>query len=655
MAGISKKQRNQIYQKIKSLGNIWGYRQQDNVFPKIDAVEFLDRIWSLRLMASSDPRFKNAAEDARQHLINNDDWDDDYTFLDRFKLLDCSEEEFSRFIDTVVSLDVRIDDYEAMKYVSAIEDLLPDGYSFQEYVDDFGRSQHRLVAEKAHNEYEYPIGLQENKIKFFVDQEPNVYPSFFLSSDNWDDYGFKTSFKLYYKEGKFACNSLGIIKIFKEDEDTTIKVIPDNFTTLPDSFCSLMQTRSGYTALKRLRPNDYKSILFALRDAAYFSEISERFETMNCFRSSLLRNIDTDTILHGIKREIERGDQNDNWDFQFSSDLPYTSVPVSIKFNFGDLGYELNFNRIKALIGPNGAGKTSILKSLVDKLIRGKGGFYPSPPVFNKIITISFSIFDTFINLRGRSILNYTYCGLHNTEDSVMSVIDREKRLKVALKWINNSTTQQTGFLLRKFTSALSIFFPQEWIDSIYTDDGLDIKKVVEDSKRMSSGESMILNLVASLYASIRKNSLIVFDELEVHLHPRAIRQMMSLLFRITQQFDSACILATHSSIVVQELLADNVTIVEKVPSQNEDGSIIWSCETRQLNRESLAENLSAVSNEIFGEADIQPNYKKFIRECADAADSFDKLLNEVTSDGLPPSLPLYLTAREAFETAHKK
>lgn len=637
------------------MGSIWGYRPQEKYEPRIDAVEFLSRIWSLREMSSSDPRFINAAEDARQHLINNNDWDDDYTFLDRFRLLDCSDDEFINFVNTVISKDVRYDEKEIENYVSSIEKILPNGYSFNESVDDDGDKLFVLTATEARNEYEYPIGLAKNTIKFFVDQDPNNFPSFYLSSDNWDDYGYKTTFRLYYQVGKFESHSIGAIKIFKEGEHKTISCIPDSFTTLPDSFCSLLQSRNGYRDLKRLRPNDYKSILFALRDAAYYPEISERFETMSCFRSSLLRDIDCDAILTGIKRELERGTDNNDWSFVFSSQIPYTTSPVNIDFQFGDLCDEDNFNRIKASIGPNGAGKTSILKSLVNQLIREKDGFSPSPPVFNKVIAISFSVFDSFINLRGKSILNYTYCGLHNSENSIMSVEDREKRLQTALAWINKSTTVSSGSLFQRFTSALTIFFPKEWIDSIFIGDDLNIRKIIEDSRKMSSGESMILNLIASLYANIRKNSLIVFDELEVHLHPRAIRQMMSLLFRITKQFDSACILATHSSIVVQELLADNVTVVEKVASQNDEGVILWDCETRQLNRESLGENLSAVSNEIFGEADIQPNYRRFICELARNTDSLDNLLNEITSDGLPPSLSLYLTAREAYDTAHKK
>ncbi len=79
---ITREQRLEIYKAINALGNIWG--QTGN----LNSVQFLNRIWDLRLMSSSDPRFKTAAEDAKKHLIDNDDWDDDYVFLDRFKLLD---------------------------------------------------------------------------------------------------------------------------------------------------------------------------------------------------------------------------------------------------------------------------------------------------------------------------------------------------------------------------------------------------------------------------------------------------------------------------------------------------------------------------------------------------------------------------------------
>lgn len=655
MPELSKEKRLEIYRTIKAIGDIWGYSQQDKWNGNINQVEFLERIWDLRLMSSSDPRFRNAAEDARQHLINNEDWDDDYTFLDRFRLIEGQEEDFIKFINAVISPDVRRDKQEIEKYINAIEKVLPKGYNFHEVIDDNGNNKIELSTAKKHDEYEYPVNLPHNTIKFYVNRKPDIYPAFCLSSDKWDDFGYKTTFSLSYMPDGDSKHSLGIIKIFKEGVLTTVECIPDVFTTLPDSFCSLMQSKDSYRNLKRLRPNDYFSILFGIRDSAYYPEIRDRFEAISCFKSSLLRDYESSDILSNIKRKLERGENIDNWDFTFESELPYSAIPITIDFNFGNLCDEDNFHRVMALIGPNGAGKTSILKSLVDKLIRGEGKFEPTAPVFNKIIAISFSIFDTFINLRGKSVLNYTYCGLHNKENTIMTESDRESRLKISLDIISKSYAVSTGNILSRFCSALKIFYSKEWVDEIYTDDGLLIDKIVEKSKKMSSGESMILNLIASLYANIRKNSLIVFDELEVHLHPRAIRQMMSLLFKITREFESACILATHSAIVVQELLADNVTIIEKVSGLSEEGIPFYEGQTRCLNRESLAENLSSVSNEIFGENSLQPHYISFIRNCAESASSFDELLNNVTSVGLPPSLPLYLAARDIFENFRTK
>lgn len=196
--------------------------------------------------------------------------------------------------------------------------------------------------------------------------------------------------------------------------------------------------------------------------------------------------------------------------------------------------------------------------------------------------------------------------------------------------------------LIKRFCNGLEVVFPKDWVDSVWTDVGLAINTILEKSRTMSTGEAMILNLVASLYANIRQNSLIVFDEMEVHLHPKAIRQMMSLLFKITKEFNSACILATHSSIVVQELLADNVIIIDKL----QDGTP----ELRILNHESLAENLSVISDEIFGEASISPHYKTFIRTKAQESDTLEALLQQLSSRNLPPSLALYMQARYEFE-----
>lgn len=635
-----------------ALGCIWGkagdqYRHQ--LPNSINKVHFLDRIWELRLMSSTDPRYRTASEDAYKHLEANDDWEDDYTFLERFDLLNCKEEEYVKFLETVISPDVRLDKDEAKKYRDEIERLLPKGYHFSESIRDDGETEWKLSMANQKDRMEYPQGVPPNTIPFFVDVTPESYPSFQIVTDFWDDFGFKTRSKLYYFDSSDKYHNLGYVKIMKNGKENTLAELPGRFTTLADDFCSLGQSRQYYLQLRKLLPDRFESVLFAIRDAAWYPDIEQEFRGTLAFRQSLMREDATSGILSTVKREILRGKHSDSWSFAFKTKLPYSDEMLDINFELGNLIEESNRSRIQALIGPNGAGKTSILKSLVKGLIRQEEGFSPSRPVFSNIIAISFSIFDTFFNLHSKPAIRYTYCGLHDRENTIMSENDRKDRLKESLRLLNGETMHRTDDRNRfqRFLNALKIVFSEAWVEEIYDDSGLKTNMILDASSRMSSGESMILNLVASLYAHIRPNSLIVFDEMEVHLHPRAIRQMMKLLFKITEQYQSACILATHSSIVVQELLADNVIIVEK--------DMFDKPITRALNHESLAENLSVISNDIFGEASIQPHYESFVKSVVEYSDTFDEVMNKLSSKGLPPTLPLYMLARNIFDEQSQK
>lgn len=232
---ITREKRLEIYKSINALGSIWGQQGM------IDKVQFLNRIWELRLMSSSDPRFKTAAEDAKKHLIDNDDWDDDYVFLDRFKLLDCSKEEFLKFLNVVISLEVRGDENEVEKYISVIESLLPKEYEIVEMTDKNGQITHSVLMKNKDNgkKEQYPIGVNPNDIPFFTNIEPTEYPAFQIITDNWDDFGYKTTSKLYYWNENAQCKFIEKLKILNLEEENTSKVLPKSFLSLGTTFCSL--------------------------------------------------------------------------------------------------------------------------------------------------------------------------------------------------------------------------------------------------------------------------------------------------------------------------------------------------------------------------------------------------------------------------------
>jgi hypothetical protein len=65
---------------------------------QLDDVEFLNRIYELEQLPSTDSRFTNAAGDIWQHRMNNDDWDRDWLYSDsRFNLVDGPQSVFCDF------------------------------------------------------------------------------------------------------------------------------------------------------------------------------------------------------------------------------------------------------------------------------------------------------------------------------------------------------------------------------------------------------------------------------------------------------------------------------------------------------------------------------------------------------------------------------
>jgi len=93
----------------------------------------------------------------------------------------------------------------------------------------------------------------------------------------------------------------------------------------------------------------------------------------------------------------------------------------------------------------------------------------------------------------------------------------------------------------------------------------LDKDYLLSKIQVMSSGQLHILNLLSFIHAHIHLSSLLVIDEPEVHMHPQIIVTFMTMLGSILSKFRSYAIIATHSPLVVREMVGQNVYLMRKL------------------------------------------------------------------------------------------
>jgi hypothetical protein len=101
----------------------------------LDEVAFLQRIFDLHSLPSTDPRYEDAEGDIWQHCISNpDDWSPNWIFNDaRFALHDGPQEKFLEFVCQVLHPVVRRDVSEQQRLVQAFNGhLAQDGWELVE-------------------------------------------------------------------------------------------------------------------------------------------------------------------------------------------------------------------------------------------------------------------------------------------------------------------------------------------------------------------------------------------------------------------------------------------------------------------------------------------------------------------------------------------
>lgn len=256
---------------------------------------------------------------------------------------------------------------------------------------------------------------------------------YILTKNNWDDYGFKTSFH---------------VKIFKNNEEYNAferKILFDNQHEI-DSSSEFLESLLGnnvclqieelrknynfislgyeYKELKKLYPNEYdfEQILKSLNDVIYL-EKKEPFNSLLSLKDHVGFNVSL------CRDQSSKKLLDEAVNILYGDELDKDRLKFNFKFNLNSRIYEYEFDfikketpsRINILIGKNGSGKSQTLLSLSTYLIDSKKALCQfnsevdvHPNFISNLMVFAYNAYEEFyVNRENEKLdINYKYLGL---------------------------------------------------------------------------------------------------------------------------------------------------------------------------------------------------------------------------------------------------
>lgn len=396
---------------------------------------------------------------------------------------------------------------------------------------------------------------------------PSHVPSFVLVfNDDWNDYSYWTWFCLYYYGENGRQNNIGEFKLLCRNQTNTFDVLDKSFDgRLGNDYCSLGIDPSYYSNIYDLFKDTsiLNELLVSLRDCAYNQIIYEEFIEDDGFKASLLREDSSMQAILEAPYLLGGGNKAAAYSFNvhFAPDyLDGASTEWQVK-----LLYDAPpFMRMVGLIGDNGVGKTQMLRCLVNMLIKRESQS-ELLPLFRSCLAICSTPYDNYADLDdGNCTIPYHYFSVDqdkkDTYNDILKSIDeiskrplihKRPMIKLYKEALDEVLGERIG----------NIF---EYVDD---EDAYKLKQDVlcEQISVMSSGQLHIFKLLTFIYAHIKLTSLLVIDEPEVHLHPEIIVLFMAMLGKTLYMFRSFAVIATHSPLVIREMIGQNVYLMKSV------------------------------------------------------------------------------------------
>lgn len=506
--------------------------------------------------------------------------------------------------------------------------------------------------------------IKQNNLKFRVVSwsHKNVTLSdatidFYLEQDNWNDYSF---FTLYYLHigGKHTPDNknlfVGYVRIQRKGQERYEKFLlkeKRTFNELPSDFISHTSDLDFYEILNKsldvgVRYSLAQALNLVALDVPYYKEEMKNDE---CFATSLLVGGLLDSSDMEIAKELLLSPGKIFLNVNENIKAKLTGIKGDLELNFGVINNapgQLMPNRMCVLVGHNGCGKSTVMYKL-SKLIYASiplrehlknsiGYLCPNEVSFTKLIMFSYSALDNFtlpseilINISDQEQLiqdgKFIYCGLRDilkekeelekkvpSKDDYIENINIKDRQKINICKSVDTLSREFSVIIKAvkadknkrdiYQEVLNVMQKEESFSSISEE-----IRLVEDDEfinfflQLSTGHKFVIHSLVHLIYYIQPSSLAIFDEPENHLHPSLLAvYMQSVRFILTIR-RAVMLVATHSSIVLQETMSSNIVVVKK------EGDIIY---LDKPHIQTFGENLDRISSEVFDLTPTMINYK---------------------------------------------
>lgn len=498
--------------------------------------------------------------------------------------------------------------------------------------------------------------------------------------ENRED-GLNINFQVYYVKSKNLAKKIGDIMVLspevqdmrvyfesngKHIEKNKIYEITNLFNA--DRIVSMPNNIEYYHAIAILFEEPQAlSYLRGLCDASYYKENLEKYKNWKGFISRFYRDNSSSKSILSNGTKIATGSYEIDGKISISlDDLGDSFEPLLFNFDkFGEIAQDINL-----VIGKNGLGKTHLLKEVCDVITGVKSS--RAKPLFNKLIVVSYSPFESFytnrelsdllsikygverdVNIKENplSINDYSYIGFRNSQGE----FDRTQPISFSAKAVSNAinydrdiawwveggagktkTIFSTLSLSMNFDTIRFKTIKDKNIDVTIDGNKIDFNDEEEEINyqagiaflnkgkelKLSSGQQIYSFMIPSIVSEIQDETLIIIDEPELYLHPALEVGLIEMLKSILKQRNSYAIIATHSAVIAREVQSKCVSVLKEST---------YGTQIDRPNIETYGESLEEIIGEIFDDYSVKKPYQYEIDNIMDGGLTLTENLNKLS------------------------